>query len=338
MLVKKTEFNKKTKIILVVVAVFIVAAGYFVYKSYFAAAKPKAVNSSLSTAILSDRKIVPAIEDSIFSDTQFLSLERKKFAGFTEQYEGMALDEKVPLAPVNISVNNLRIGGKLLISWQLPEQVNFNKIKIFRSEKAGTLGKSVALMPVDPAKTRMSLEDADLTNGTVYFYTVKSAIYDPNIPDDKQDGLSSLNIQQYSAIPNDEFPPTAPSNVKISDIGNDQLMISWVEPPENDASGIRIYESKIKGQVGQLMEKLTPGVEAHVLKESVEALDCVTDTAILEKISVDKKTGRSCAMVAIDPNITYYYTITSVDNSGNESSKDILASPYNYNPFEPIEF
>ena len=40
-------------------------------------------------------------------------------------------------------------------------------------------------------------------------------------------------------------------------------------------------------------------------------------------------------------NIVYYYTVTSVDASGNESTTDVLAAPYKsyfYNPFQPLDF
>ena len=101
--------------------------------------------------------------------------------------------------------------------------------------------------------------------------------------------LGSFNIPQAQAA--DTTPPAAPTNVKftalviIIDVAS--IQISWTNPTDSDFSHINIYRSTVSGQLGSL---------------------------IYTNITNPPKTDTE-----LNAYTTYYYTLRSVDTSGNES-------------------
>ncbi len=93
----------------------------------------------------------------------------------------------------------------------------------------------------------------------------------------------------------DTTPPTAPSNIQVSDLktGN-SLRIIWTKPLANDFSYVKIYRSIVSGDLGTLIP--------------------------------DAQTGISFVDTGLTKNQTYYYTLRSVDSSGNESANSIQIS------------
>lgn len=139
-------------------------------------------------------------------------------------------------------------------------------------------------------------QDIGLENGDYYYYTLISV---------GQNGQESDEAVNLSAIPNDIFPPDKPVGVAVfnSEDGK-QVKISWLEPQEKDFAHVRIYRSQVESELGTL-----------ILDKKVENNSYIDDV-VLE-------------------NVEYFYTITSVDTSGNESEKSILPVGGNSNPFAP---
>src|SRR3989338_3576783 len=94
-----------------------------------------------------------------------------------------AADITPPMAPLAVSARALG-GGKIEISWKNPLK-DFSHAKLYRSEKTVALGKTIS-----PEITAASFIDTDITDGVVYYYTVRAV--DPA-------GSESTNTDQVSA-------------------------------------------------------------------------------------------------------------------------------------------
>lgn len=308
MLVKKTAISKRTKILLIILVVVLLPGGYFAYR-YFFGSSPETEQQTTPEVQRTPEVVIPTFEDTVFQDPQLFSLQRKKFTGFTEQLPQIILSGSVPLAPKHITVQNQATGQTLLIQWELPDYRNFNRVRLYRSSQASRLGEAVATLDVVPGQPLGSYRDAGLVNGQTYYYLARTV---------NQDGDESTNALQESGVPTDEVPPAPPLTVQVSSVederGEQAVEVAWMNPPDQDFAAVRIYRSAERGTVG---------------------------TAIYEGVGEGKAGSaekRAYLDSDIEANIIYYYTVTSLDKSGNESTKDILANPYNHNPFLPLTF
>lgn len=131
--------------------------------------------------------------------------------------------------------------------------------------------------------TGKNYRDRGLINGATYYYTVR-------IVTQKNNGRKeSSNTDQTSGLPTDITAPNLPTAVTIENLGTGAtLNISWQNPTDQDFSHIKIYRSASKGLLGEVIK--------------------------------DKVTSNSYQDSGLTNNLIYYYTLTSVDTSGNESS------------------
>jgi len=324
MLVQKGAVTKRTKILLAVLGgLVIIGGGYFIYQSYFSQSESAPESLVKSDPGMNFQQRVGELDDEIFSDPQLFGLQREKFIGFTDQYKGITLSGSDPLPPENISVSNPKIGQKLVISWQLPDYINFDKIRVYRSEKLGEAGEIIfeeAINEENQPKV-MNYQDRELVDKLIYYYLVRSVIsVDQGEEEIESDSRRSISQLQKKGTPTDEQSPSPPDSVKIRGLDNETIEISWLNPLDSDFYRIKIYRSSEKGRLGSLVD----GSKYDFIGEKKSDGDF--------RYFIDSD---------IKPNITYYYTVTSIDTSGNESSTDILAAPYKpyfYNPFEPVEF
>lgn len=324
MLVQKGAVTKRTKILLAVLGgLVIIGGGYFAYQSYLSQSEPTPESLVKSDMGMSFQQRVGEFDDEIFSDPQLFSLQRKKFIGFTDQFKGITLSGSDPLPPENISVSNPKIGQKLVISWQLPDYINFDKIRVYRSEELGEAGEIIYEETVNEENQPkvMDYQDRELVNKLIYYYLVRSVISgDQDEEEIESDSRRSISQLQKKGTPTDVQPPVPPDNVQIRGLDNETIEISWLNPVDSDFYRIKIYRSSERGRLGSLVDGSKYDFIGH--KKSNSNFRYFIDSDI-------------------KPNITYYYTVTSIDTSSNESSTDILAAPYKpyfYNPFEPVEF
>jgi hypothetical protein len=139
-------------------------------------------------------------------------------------------------------------------------------------------------------------QDTDIKNDVSYYYTFVS------VGSSSQESDESAILTGNSS---DVFAPQSPVGVAIVDSADgEQIQISWVDPADKDFAYVRIYRSQIEGNLG-----------FSILDKPIES-NIYVDENILEDVE-------------------YFYTITSVDTSGNESEKSLLPVGGNANPFKP---
>ncbi len=125
--------------------------------------------------------------------------------------------------------------------------------------------------------------DTTAVNGKQYYYRVRT-VDSPVKP-----WQESLDSSEVSATPRDTTPPMPPKNITVVP-GIGRVFLTWSENKESDLAGYHVYRS-VKSGAGY--ERLT--------------------TKPLNRTTFSDET--------IKQGKTYYYVITAVDKSGNESRR-----------------
>lgn len=298
MLVQKSLTPARKRLITIGVIVVMIGLGYVVYNQ-FLASKLAIKPSNTNTTVNTQPVSVPQFNSELFQDPKIFDLQTHGNPSFVEQYQAATTDSNTPYPVENIRAIDSELGGIIYLWWDLPAKTNFSKIVIYRSIILGEPGDQLAAIDA----SEKTYKDNNLENNVTYYYTVKTR-NDLN--------KESQNEEQVSVVATDKFPPAPPSDILIVDKGDGKsILISWTNPKDTDFSYTRIYRSTDKGQIGSLI------------------YDQITGDPGQSKVKIDDQTVAG---------VVYYYTLTSVDKNGNESSKAIVGPTGRANPFEPITF
>jgi hypothetical protein len=126
-------------------------------------------------------------------------------------------------------------------------------------------------------------KDTGVTNGRTYFYRLR-AVDSPVAPWNE-----SVDSAEVSATPRDMTPPRRPTGITVVP-GVRRVFLTWNENKEADLAGYHVYRSVRSGR----------GYER------------LTATPIFRSTYSDE---------TVRQGMTYYYVITAVDKSGNESAR-----------------
>jgi fibronectin type 3 domain-containing protein len=141
----------------------------------------------------------------------------------------------------------------------------------------------------EPLRTN-SYQDTAVENDKTYFYFVRS-VDSPTPP--WHEGLDS---QEASATPRDMTPPDRPRGLTVVP-GVGRVFLTWNENKEQDLAGYYVYRSTRSGR----------GFERQ------------TDKVLARSTFSDE---------TVTPGKTYYYYVTAVDQSGNESERSVEKKTY----------
>jgi len=123
----------------------------------------------------------------------------------------------VPDPPSAISATDDGKGGEVVVAWTNPA-LYAEKINIYRSTAAGTLGTKVKVVAPITNGAAASWTDTGLTNGVPVFYTVRAAN-----GSDQESG----NTAQVTAVPTDKTAPTFAGIKSITEYGLPGYRIKW---------------------------------------------------------------------------------------------------------------
>ena len=133
--------------------------------------------------------------------------------------------------------------------------------------------------------TATSYKDTGVTNDRTYYYVVRS-VDSPSPPwNESPDSVES------SATPRDLTPPASPKGLTVV-AGIKRVFLTWNENEEQDLAGYRVYRST---RSGRDFDQLT--------------------VQLLTKTTFSDETAKG--------GVTYYYRVTAVDKSGNESKPTV---------------
>ncbi len=327
MLVQKRGVTKSTKKLLIILGIIIVlGGGYFAYDSFTSKSNSNTDDSLLSGSVSVIKQVKTDLDTDIFEDPQFQNLSRDKYEGFVNQSGVISLSEDTPIPITQVMVKNPEIGESLIVFWKMPEYINFDKVLLYRSTTPGQLGEMIYEVDANNYEPMQvdSYNDQNLKNGQKYYYYVESVI-GSQLGDETNESnpisITQISNNQIWGTPMDNEAPSAPQNILVVANSDGNIEISWINSADDDIKSINIYRSEIKGSLGNLL---------HV--------------ALMEKIEDYTRDGQDRLFYideAIKENTSYYYTLTTSDYSGNESSTNVLAAPYKsyyYNPFQPLDY
>jgi hypothetical protein len=177
------------------------------------------------------------------------------------------------------------------ISWIAPKTnengttpANVVAYNIYRSADNGSLVK----LNDEPLK-ELRFIDNRFEFGKKYEYVLRGL---STLPDDTslKNAVESNVSAPLKLVPEDTFPPSAPSPITIASIGG-LVSLYWPLNPEPDVAGYNIYRSTVENSPMEKWTKLNPQ-----LHKTASFRD--------DKVEVGKE---------------YFYQITAVDAYGNES-------------------
>ena len=126
-----------------------------------------------------------------------------------------------------------------------------------------------------------SWTDTSAEFGTRYAYEVQSIVKVGN----GKEAESELS-DEASIVPRDVFPPTVPKGLQGSSAPN-SIELNWERNAEGDLNGYRVYRAEGSG-----------------------AMEKIADVSVVPSYS-DRK---------VESGKTYHYSVSAVDQAGNESS------------------
>ena len=189
----------------------------------------------------------------------------------------------------------------LIVTWAagtVPSGATPHGYRVYRGEIEP--GEASAPQDASKAKLKMplALEGSSTTNefrdshfefGTAYLYTVRSVAQFGN------DLVESADSSPVTATPRDIFPPAAPAGLEASVIPATNetpayVELSWAISPEGDLGGYFVYRSNLEDTQGER-------INTEILLSPT-----FRDNSVL-------------------PGNRYYYRVSAVDRSGNESPK-----------------
>jgi len=145
-----------------------------------------------------------------------------------------------------------------------------------------------AALNKEPLRT-ISYKDTAVVNDRTYYYIVRS-VDSPELP-----WKESLDSAEVSGVPRDLTPPDRPTGLTVVP-GVNRVFLTWNENKEPDLAGYRVYRSTNR--------------KDYVL---------LTTTLLTRTTFSDEH---------VTTGVTYYYVVTAVDRSGNESTRTEAKKAY----------
>lgn len=195
------------------------------------------------------------------------------------------VDVTPPATPTNFTAT--AGDSKVTLSWNANTEPDLVIYNLFR----GTVQNGWMDYLTNVDKNTTSYTDNNVVNGTTYYYQISASDNSNN---------QSARTNQVSAtptVPADVTPPATPTIISTS-VFQGGVKLEWTQNTEPDLANYFIYRSKTSG--------FTPSLSKPI----------VTSNKIA---TVDKSLTQYNDITNVESNTVYYYKMSAVDNSGNES-------------------
>lgn len=134
-----------------------------------------------------------------------VDVDGDKVACQTDHFTKFALttsaDVIAPVVPTDISAGV--VDKKVVVSWTNPKDADFKGVTIYRSEKAGDLGNSIATDQKGPSYT-----DGAVSQNKTYYYTLRSVDVSGNESASSNQVMVAVGKGQVTVLPNTGWPNT----------------------------------------------------------------------------------------------------------------------------------
>lgn len=205
-----------------------------------------------------------------------------------------ATDTIPPDPPMNLFAQ--AADRRVELSWPKGFERDLSGYRAYRAEVQEGQKEVFTRVGKDFYATATTWTDDKVINGTVYRYYLTA--FD-------QAGNESQPSVHVIAKPRDDVPPEAPVEVKGEPAEN-SIMLTWAANKEDDIAGYRVWRSEIR-------------------------------TGVYKTVSVDKPlvpTATSFKDATAVASQTFWYRVTAIDTSDNESPRSAPAGPCTVKPPE----
>lgn len=228
--------------------------------------------------------------------SRYATLERRAREEVAAQATGISTDRDVPPAPTDVQVVDLETGSTLVVLWDTPVGMSDAMSNAMFRVYRSAASSGGHGEQVFEGKAE-TFRDADVVAGETYYYTVRTV---------SSSGAESANGESVSGTPTDLFAPSAPTSLTVKNTEEgEKMIVTWANPTDDDFAFVNLYRSRApRGELGTLLA-------AELTDEIYE------DTTV-------------------EDGVEYSYTVTAVDEAGNESSTDLVPATGRDNPFLPV--
>ena len=214
----------------------------------------------------------------------------------------------VGVQPAPQAIDDLKAdvtSSAIVLTWTPPKPLvdatpTIAGYRLYRAEAAANatadnpMLKSLLARVGETSPDSQSFSDGQFTFGATYVYSVRS------FSQYSAEALESTDSNLVVITPRDTFPPAAPQGliaVLVPAQGNvpAHIELSWAISPETDLAGYSIYRTE------------QAGVQPTRLNTELLLTPAFRD-------------------MNVQPGRVYFYTVTAVDSSGNESTSSAVAS------------
>ncbi|MDH5527574.1 MAG: hypothetical protein OEY97_09740 [Nitrospirota bacterium] len=209
----------------------------------------------------------------------------------SNEASAVALDNNPPLAPTVVSAADTAAdnGGGITLNWTPSVSPGVTQQRVYRSI---TSGGGYVLVTTFADNTTATFADTGLTNGTTYYYVVRSF-------DGTTESPASLEV---SAIPADNLSPAAPTGPTAVDTPADaggSITLAWIPSASGDVVEQRVLRATVSGGAYTQVAVLSAAAAGY------------TDTGLTD-------------------GTTYYYVIRAWDGVfESANSTEVFAAPIN---------
>lgn len=288
---RKRNFFKET--------LFLILVGVLASIAVYSAYEPEAALGLVENTAFAQAPVrLNESNVAVLEDAQFLELALPSGAVNDTQADGVWFDPTTPPAVEAFTAYNTRVGNEVALSWRLPEGVS--GVNLYRQDN-GSAQKSQLL---ENAQLEAFVDDT-VKDGQVVTYAITAVIeYKGETYESGSEFARTATVTVQ-----DEIAPLIPTELSVTTAETGGLLVTWVNPEDEDVVDIQLYRSQEWGVRGERIARFT-----------------LSDNETLPQEYTD---------INIEPYISYYYTVVAADAAGNESSTDIDIPPVgNQRPFE----
>ncbi len=189
-----------------------------------------------------------------------------------------------------VDVNAAAGDREVTLSWSAGQASDVASFRVYRDTTADVAISSDTRVATTEDPTYV---DTGLVNGTTYYYRITAL--------DEVDNQSEGSVEvSATPVPDPDLTPPAVPDGVTADGGDNRVRISWDDVTgSNDLRGYRVYRSATASGTGTLVSGATP----------------VTESPYVDTTAIN--------------GTAYFYRVTSVDTTGNESARsaEVSATP-----------
>lgn len=211
------------------------------------------------------------------------------------------------IPPQNFTATS-NLDSTVQLNWEIADTTNYfySAFKIYRSTNPNDLVYPIGqqfLVSQFPAIFPNEFWDANLNNGTTYYYKVTSIFTDSSGTISE-----SYPTEIVSAIPEDVSPPSEPTNLVPQKLTLGQTKLTWNDPTTdsngnslNDFEKVKIYRSETQNGFYKPLATVLAGVEQFYDLDTLMTEKFYAITALDEKANE----SRTPAFTSVDFPATY---------------------------------